>query len=233
MMRVYKNLPASLRDFFQNAVTNFPDRTYIVFENERLTYAQVNEKVQALAAYLQSRFIRKGDRIAIAMRNYPEWIIAFFAIQAIGAIAVAPNAQLRLETVAFCVKDAGSRLCIVDEERTELANHGIPILLARSEEWKSIVSTGKKPSKVEIDADDDSIIFFTSGTTGTPKGVLSTQRGFLTNIPNAFMGGMRAIYRRGELPPAPDPKAEPKAILIATPFFHVVSSPSRNLIVIF
>jgi len=90
--RVFANTPPSLRFLFELA-SGYGDQDYLVYEDERLTFADVWAQVGAMGALLHDRYgVRHGDRVAIALRNYPEWIIAFQAITSIGAVAVALNA---------------------------------------------------------------------------------------------------------------------------------------------
>lgn len=92
----------------------------MVYEGERYTYAEAHEKVNHLASMFHQRGVRKGDRIAIAMRNLPEWIFSFFAAHSIGAVAVAVNAWLSPEALAHVLKLTQPSLAVVDEERATL-----------------------------------------------------------------------------------------------------------------
>ena len=89
--RVYKNTPRSLRALFDTARAR-GDATFLVYEDERWSFAETMARVDALGAALAARGVRPGDRVAIAMRNYPEWVVAFAAITSIGAISVSLNA---------------------------------------------------------------------------------------------------------------------------------------------
>src|SRR5260221_13400827 len=92
-IRVYKNVPASFREVFQ-ATRAFGDRSFLIYEDETITYAQHFGQVAALARALLDAGVHKGDRVAIGMRNYPEWSVSFWACQSIRAIVVAPDAEL-------------------------------------------------------------------------------------------------------------------------------------------
>ena len=91
-LRVFKNAPPSLRALFDAARAR-GDATFLVYEDERWSFADVMAQVDALGAALVARYgIQPGDRVAIAMRNFPEWVVSFAAITSIGAISVSLNA---------------------------------------------------------------------------------------------------------------------------------------------
>ena len=97
--REFRNAPATLRELYETARS---DETFLVFEGERYTFDETALKVARIAQVLVSRYgISKGDRVAISMRNYPEWVMAFNAITSIGAIAVSMNALWTSEEMAF------------------------------------------------------------------------------------------------------------------------------------
>ena len=181
------------------------------------------------------------------MRNFPEFIISFWAIQLLGAVSTFVNAWLPSRPFLHCIKLTDPRVIIVDPERADRLSgallHDVKekssltgILVIRSREgkgaWPGMDDYNRELShysgpldawKNEPEAvpEDDATIFFTSGTTGLPKGVLSSQRGFLGNILNAIAARHRRILRNGEDIPAPDPTQ--KACLIAVPLFHVTA----------
>jgi long-chain acyl-CoA synthetase len=90
-MRVYRNAPSSFRALLEYS-RRYGERPYLIYGDEVLTYIQHYGKVAALAHHLRAIGVRKGDRIALGMRNLPEWVISFWACQAIGAVSVAINA---------------------------------------------------------------------------------------------------------------------------------------------
>ena len=260
------------------AVEQFKDNDYLVFENERYTYAQAHEKASRLASLLYTKYgVRKGDRgkfrfkqsgyplfthrfgypnaVAIIMRNFPEFVISFWATQLLGAVATLINAWVLHEPLVHCITKTNPKVIIVDPERADrLAGRTLDevkqhtslhrVLVARAHEVRSSKWKWKGMSSLEdviaaydgpVDAwravpepmpEDDATIFFTSGTTGLPKGVLSTQRQFLTNFFNALVTKFRALLRRGEAIPEPDPNESPKAVLISVPLFHVTGNTS-------
>ena len=90
-IRTYAKAPGSLRDLWLST-SQFADRDYLVYNEERLTYAETHQRVASLANWLIDQGVQPGDRVAIAMRNYPEWMQAYWAITSIGAAVVGMNA---------------------------------------------------------------------------------------------------------------------------------------------
>src|SRR4029453_1973840 len=113
-MRVYSKAPASMRDVFL-ATAQFGDRPFLVYNEERYTYADVHDQVARLATLLRESGVEHGDRVAIGLRNYPEWITAFWATQCIGAVAVTLNAWWTGDELAYGFEDSGARAAILDE----------------------------------------------------------------------------------------------------------------------
>ena len=239
--RCWKNAPPTLAALAQVARTH-GDRTFIVYEDERVSYEGWFRAAATLAKALQQAGIGKGDRVALAMRNLPEWPVAFFAIVSIGAIAVPLNAWWTGGELAYGMADSGAKLLIADAERLErIAPHlnDLPSL----EQMLISRSTGDLPKgarrledvigspnaymtltvtdmpAADIRPDDPATIFYTSGTTGNPKGALGNHRNMTTNILTTAYAGVRSALRRGEAPPAP----EPAVMLTVIPLFHVTA----------
>ncbi|MEY3042218.1 MAG: hypothetical protein RLZZ174_1300, partial [Pseudomonadota bacterium] len=114
----FKHLPAHLSAIYRHAADAHGEKPFLVYEEERLTFAEAWAKAQALAAALETRFaVAPGDRVAIALRNYPEWILAFMAATALGAVAVPMNAWWTAEELAYGLKDSDAKVVVVDDER--------------------------------------------------------------------------------------------------------------------
>lgn len=240
--RVWKNAPPNLRAIVAVARMHGA-REFIIYEDERVTYDAFHRAVAALAHQFTERGVRKGDRVALAMRNLPEWPAAFFACVAIGAICVPLNAWWTGHELAFGLADSGTRLLVCDHERWErIAPHleQIPslehVFVARAADgelpapaeklealigapltWGGLPDVELPPA--EIAPDDDATIFYTSGTTGKPKGALGTHRNLVTNILSSGYNASCAVLRRGEEMPTPVPKVG----LTVIPLFHVTA----------
>ena len=238
--RVWKHAPTNMRQVAMAARTH-GDRLFAIYEDERVTYEAWFRAVARMAAELRERGVAKGDRVALAMRNLPEWPVAFFAANTIGAICVPLNAWWTGPELAFGLANSGAKLLVCDAERWErIAPHRGELpdlehaLVSRSdaplegaEQLEDVLGTPKDyaalPSaalpQVDIDPEDEATIFYTSGTTGQPKGALGTHRNLCTNIMSSAYNGAIAFLRRGEEPPAPVQKVG----LTVIPLFHVTA----------
>ncbi|AKM07884.1 class I adenylate-forming enzyme family protein [Pelagerythrobacter marensis] len=238
--RVWKNAPPSLRAIALLG-RMYADREFTIYEDERVTYDAWFRAVATLAHALQARGVGKGDRVAVAMRNLPEWPVAFFAAATIGAICVPLNAWWTGPELAYGLANSGTRALICDEERWERISphrNECPdleaVLVSRSEIAPSGTERledviGAPPGyrdlpvmelpEVEIAPDDDATIFYTSGTTGNPKGALGTHRNLCTNILSSGYTAACAVLRRGEAMPEPAHKVG----LTVIPLFHVTA----------
>jgi len=210
--RVFKNAPPNLGAIFANA--RGKEETFLVYEDERWSFGGVMEHVDALGAALVNTFgIKKGDRVGIAMRNLPEWIISFAAILSVGGVSVSLNAWWTEEELDYAIGDSGLSLLIADPERVErahrpAANHGCPILVVRSDSlepvapgvhrYEEVVRVGDALPLVEVGPDDDATILYTSGTTGFPKGAVSTHRAVLQGLMGFWANTTVGTARKGE-----------------------------------
>jgi long-chain acyl-CoA synthetase len=232
-LRVFKNAPESLRAVLIST-RQYGERPFLIYEDEVLTYRQHFEQVAALAARLRTAGVGKGDRVAIGMRNYPEWSLSWWACQAIGAIAVALNAWWTGPEMAFALKDSLPAALLIDGERLERLEPLLPgldfklLLVARrggagaaGEDFASAVAN-PLPELPEADVGPDELatILYTSGTTGNPKGAMATHRNHVTNLMHSLLGGATARGMAGLTAP-PDPNAPQSGSLQTFPFFHI------------
>ncbi len=232
-MTIYANAPASMRAVFE-ATSVFADRDFLIYDDERWTYADLHQRVRALAHLLRERNIRKGDRVAIGMRNYPEWVLAFWACQTIGAVAVTLNAWWTGDELRYALEDSGARAAVLDGERVErIAPYlsklplevvlgvrdavGSPHAESLDDALRPYLDRTRLPD-ADVASDDYSTIMYTSGTTGRPKGALATHRNHVTNLTNTFLGGAVSAQLAGVTPPNPPPQP---VSLQTFPFFHI------------
>jgi len=243
-MKAWKNSPPSLRSVIE-AGRAHGERIFLVYEDERVSFEAFHRAVATLAKEFASQGVAKGDRVAIVMRNLPEWVVAFYAGASLGAIVTPLNAWWTGPELEYGLTDSGAKIVVLDAERYERLTEHLPnckdlVRVYVSRETDEIAhpevtkledvlgdanSWGDLPDlalpDVEIDQDDDATIFYTSGTTGKPKGALGTHRGVNSNILTAGAAGARRFLRRGEMPPAPEPDGPQRSSLISVPFFHV------------
>jgi acyl-CoA synthetase (AMP-forming)/AMP-acid ligase II len=239
-LRTWKNAPPNLRAIALLGQSHGA-REFVIYEDERMTYDAWFRAVARLAHEFQARGVKKGDRVALAMRNLPEWPVVFFAAVTIGAICVPLNAWWTGDELAFGLSNSGTTLLVCDEERWDrlkdrrndfsCVNHTFVTRaehpLNGADTLESVIGTPKQYASlpqatlpdVEILPEDDATIFYTSGTTGRPKGALGTHRNLCTNILSSGYNAGCAVLRRGE--PLPEP--QPKTGLTVIPLFHVTA----------
>jgi long-chain acyl-CoA synthetase len=252
-MRVFDAAPPTMRIFWELAA-GYGDRPYIVYEDETYTYAEVDAQVRALAHLLRDRYgVQHGDRVAIAMRNYPEWVVSYWAIVSVGAAAVGMNAWWTTAEMEYGLGDSQPKVLIADDERLERVlpvldalreRAPLEVIAVRSERdlpsgsqhWADVVDPSSAPAGLpatDIDPDDDATIFYTSGTTGFPKGAQLTHRGSVHNVMNiAFMTTAAAVAEAkavaaGDLEApstAPEVSPTPPVFMAPTPLFHVTAN---------
>ncbi len=237
-LKVFKNAPPNVRAIWLSTAA-FADRTYLVFENERITYAEAHILVASIANWLHAHGVKRGDRVAIAMRNFPEWMLIYWACVSVGVTVVGMNAWWTAEEMSYGFKDAQPKVAFVDPERmARIAERpemveGISLVAVRAPAtagyvaWSDVIATGGTMPVAEIDPDDDACIFYTSGTTGFPKGAQLTHRGCVANLLNMmFSGQAQALATQRATGVAPDPNAPvPVPIaLLTTPLFHVTAN---------
>jgi long-chain acyl-CoA synthetase len=240
-VRVFKNAPASLRDVWLTAAArgNVP---YFIYDDVVLTYGDAHKQVTSLAAWLVSQGVSKGDRVAFGMRNYPEWVMAYWALQCIGAVMVSLNAWWVAEELKYALSDSGATALIVDGERLErlspelLEESGVgTILVARGEgrpgvyQWGDVTSdVNARLPDVAISPDDDATILYTSGTTGQPKGAAGSHRNYITNMWNGLFSQALASKLAGVPQTQPDAH-KPQVVALSTfPFFHIAGLCGMN-----
>jgi long-chain acyl-CoA synthetase len=250
-MRVFDSAPANMRALWEMSVLH-GDKTYIVYEDERYTYAEIDAQVRALAHLLsETHGVGRGDRVALAMRNYPEWVIGYWATVSLGAAVVGMNAWWTGIEMEFGLTDSQPKVMIADDERLERViphletvrkQAPLHIIAVRSERelpdnatrWTDVVLSDQAPvglPAAEIDPDDDACIFYTSGTTGFPKGAQLTHRGSVHNIMHLVFWSLvvgsadaKAIAAGDLEAPTNAPEPPEQTVFMApTPLFHVTA----------
>ena len=241
--RVWKNIPPTFRTVLEGTRAH-GDREVIVYENERATYRGFFLAAATLAHDLIQRGFKKGDRVAIAMRNLPEWPVAYFATVAIGGVVTPLNAWGTAVELCYGLADSGARFAIVDAERldrisgplsdlnaletvyvarpteaTEANCVALDTVIGRPADWASLMPVDLPV--IDVNPDDIATIYYTSGTTGKPKGAFATHRAALSNIAAIPFAATRTVLRNGGAMPVSDPAAPPRIMLINLPLFHV------------
>ena len=241
-LRVWKSLPPALGAYYGQWFDKFRDKEWLVYEDDRITFGEAKRQYEALGAELRDsgKFgIQPGDRVGIAMRNYPELLISFLAVTAAGGVAVPLNALWKSEELEYAVSDAGCKVIIADPERLALcvpfaSKVGFKSILVRgdvsrvaaaktlgAEAWSDVLAAGAELTAADpkgakrrirgITPEDEAMIMYTSGSTGFPKGVVHTQRSVGTAM------------KIGEMLAAAMPEPGGGVQLMAVPLFHITA----------
>jgi len=253
-LKTYASVPPSLRELWLMTAAH-GDKDHIVYLDERWTFAEAHREVASVAAWLAATGVEPGDRVAIAMRNYPEWMLAYWAIVSMGATVVGINAWWTQPELLYGLQDCEPKVLIVDQQRLEVYQAiraeapACKLVAVRVEgalpdgavDWAELKGTAPALPEVSIDPDSDACIFYTSGTTGRPKGAQLTHRGCVNNVFSlAFwnLAQAAASQRAGQSKPSSkqssargsDPGSDPEAeattlsALVTTPLFHVTAN---------
>ena len=243
-LKTFAAAPANMRIMWEMSAAH-GDKDYLVYEDERYSYNDIHAQVRKLATYLAAQGVTSGTRVALAMRNYPEWVVSYWATVALGAAAVGMNAWWTAPEMEYALNDSAPLVLIADDERLERFEQltNIPtmhVIAVRSDRavqsngtrWADVMAAtdpGSLPA-ASIDPDDDATIFYTSGTTGFPKGAQLTHRGSVANIFNivAMAATTAAAEQKaiaaGEVTAAPAPEvAYSPSYMAPTPLFHVTA----------
>jgi long-chain acyl-CoA synthetase len=237
-LRVWKAAPPSLRAVLESSRER-GDELFLVYEDERISFAHHFAVVATLARRMVDDLgVRKGDRVAIAMRNFPEWSVAFWAATAAGGVAVPLNAWWTAAELEYALKDSGARVLFCDAERHDrlapsLGSLGLDAVVVAKptgplapeatafEDVLGDVDDAAELPDVELEPEDDATIFYTSGTTGFPKGALGTHRNICGNLVSLAFGQARGALRSGaDLAALAGGDGGQNAYLLSVPFFH-------------
>ena len=241
--REFKNTPKTLASFFEFGLL-FPEWEFIVFNDERYTYQDIHKKAAQTANALKNAGVKKGDRVAICMANNPEYIISFMAVTSMGAVCVLLNSWWVPDEITYGLENSGATVLIGDEKRlkglekfTELKKIVVrPVNESNDYEDfnEFIASQSENFSEPSLDTHDNATIFYTSGSTGFPKGVLSTHRNILSTL---FSWALVTTLKRevedtdnnSQSQSEDEAPKQQAAILHCVPLFHVTGSHSGFL----
>ncbi|MDQ0443457.1 class I adenylate-forming enzyme family protein [Methylobacterium persicinum] len=240
--RIWTHAPPTLRDLFLRGRSHGA-RTFLVYRDERASFEGFARAAITLAHHLIALGVRKGDRVAIAMRNLPEWPVCTYGALLAGAVATPLNAWWTGPELAYALAHSGARVLIADGERlARLTPHlsdcpaleaviatrqegteapPLPALIGATGDWDALPD--RPLPDIALDPEDDATLFYTSGTTGRPKGVVGTHRAAATTVMAYPYSAARTALRKGETPRAPDPAAPQRASLLVIPLFHVTA----------
>ena len=241
--REFKNTPKTLANFFEFGLL-FPKWDFIVFNEERYSYQDIHKKAAQTANALKNAGVKKGDRVAICMANNPEYIISFMAITSMGAVCVLLNSWWVPDEVTYGLENSGAIVLIADEKRLQGLEKFADLkkIIVRPsndandfEDFNDFISSQPTSfNEPTLDTHDNATIFYTSGSTGFPKGVLSTHRNILSTLFSwALVTTLKREVEDVDYSQAPesisDTPKQQAAILHCVPLFHVTGSHSGFL----
>jgi long-chain acyl-CoA synthetase len=234
-LRAYRNAPTTLAELI-NAGRVHGAKEFMAYQDDHWSFDRFFAAVDALAGRLQGEAgLQPGDRVAIAMRNRPEWAVAFAAAVLVGAVPAPLNSFGQRNELVEAINDVGPRVLFCDADRckrleADLQGLGCHVVLTDAEPAAGsgvlslralIAPGGPKPKPVTLKPDDPALLLFTSGASSRPKGVLSAQRAVCQALVNIdFIGALSgltspvsvaALMARGLMP----------TTLSAVPLFHV------------
>eukprot|EP01006_Ploeotia_vitrea_P043992 TRINITY_DN66796_c2_g2_i2.p1 TRINITY_DN66796_c2_g2~~TRINITY_DN66796_c2_g2_i2.p1 ORF type:complete len:469 (-),score=46.98 TRINITY_DN66796_c2_g2_i2:484-1890(-) len=241
--------PKVMGEYFKKYLQAHSKCDFLVFEKERYTFGYFEECVSKIAFQLKNRFgIQQGDRVAVCMRNYPEWCISFVAAVAIGAVAVPLNSWWKSSELEYALQDSGAKVLFCDQERYNYAQEAaarlnIYLVTVRSKKgnihYPSLLqggslcpsSSSSSPSTTSSSSslyncssvliDKAAAIMYTSGTTGHPKGVIQTHRGICEQMILSEFNWALTQKLRSLFPSALPPLKYQNGLICTVPLFHV------------
>jgi long-chain acyl-CoA synthetase len=244
-LQVYKNRLPSLRQIPELAIAKGDAETFIVYGERTYGFSTFVETANGVAHAWKDRYgLRHGDRVAVLSQNNPEWCLAFWAAVTNGAVLVGLNGWWKTDEVEYGLQDSGAKILVADRKRFERIAGSLDrapdlehvfLIDASPEDFPEAAKSGKlhrfdeltaEPTATfvdtPIDEEDAAVIFYTSGTTGRPKGAVSTHRSMVANLQNTMFGAVSSAMLGADLLGGAGGSAPAQTVsLFTSPLFHV------------
>ena len=218
-MDVFKNRPKSLVDFIESSAAH-GDKPYLIFKDQVITFNQHLTLVKKAAHILQTKYeVQQGDRVAIYAANSPEWIIFFWATVSLGAIACGLNGWWKGSEAIKAINDADPKVVVADQARFERIDETLehPVMIFEQRDLSAHEQA--VDSFIRVDEDECACLLYTSGTTGTPKGVMTSHRSMIANSTLQMLQG--AAVSQDSSSKGIDWSKNTPTTLLTSPLFHV------------
>ena len=237
-MKVYKDRMRSLREIAAMAHGRGDDQIYLVYGDQRIGFTSFVAGANAVSRSLADGGVVHGDRVAVLSANNPAWVYAFWGTVDLGAVLVGLNGWWKTDEIVYGLQDSGAKVLVADRGRFERVADQLDLCLALEavylidadpadfgggpllHRFDELLHDGSSDlPDTSIDEDDAAVIFYTSGTTGKPKGAISTHRSMIANLQNTIFNAVAsAMMGTAQLP---DGTGEQTASLLTSPLFHV------------
>tara|TARA_B100000767_G_C19767513_1_gene538299 strand:- start:1005 stop:2720 length:1716 start_codon:yes stop_codon:yes gene_type:complete len=240
--QTYKLAPTSVREALAVG-RQHGDNLFLQYQDEDWSFNQFFNQVDAIAFQLINRYkINKGDRVAIAMRNFPEWMTVYTAVTSLGAVVVPVNSWGKKDDLVYVLTDCGAKIVFADQQRydsiaDELQALQLKAVVVRNsgaitndcaeslEDFLADIDSDQLPEladySFEIESSDAAMILYTSGTTGRPKGALSSHLSICQALINFEFHGAQSAMTNGKVIEKMMTSGFPSKSLLAVPLFHV------------
>ena len=224
---IVANFPATLPLFFKTFCALYANVEAVIAGEERLTFGELDALSDQMARGLVACGISKGDRVGIAMRNCPAWILSYMAVLKAGAVATLLNGWWQPDELEHALQLTEPKLILADAPRAQriaatcatCSVDAIAIDKRSPEAFLQLIATGSPDIELpEVAPEDDATILFTSGSTGEAKGAVSTHRAVTTGV---YAYATSLMVLRGILESEGRPPPNPLKTLVVVPLFHV------------
>ncbi len=241
-MQVYKSRMPSLRSVAEVGAMRGDDQTFLVYGDRTYGFTEFVHTANGVAHALRDRYgLQQGDRVAVLSQNNPEWCLTFWATVQQGAVLVGLNGWWTTDEIEYGLQDSGAKVLVADQKRFERIAGSLDLApdlehvflidctpadvgLADDKRVHSFSELTGSPtadfSDADIAEDDAAVIFYTSGTTGRPKGAISTHRSMIANLQNTMYGAVAGGMVGGAALPDAGPAGQ-NVSLFTSPLFHV------------